>query len=224
MAASGQLLLVAASGLAREVLALVRAGGAHEVTGFLDDDVTRRGTSVDGVPVLGGLEEVKHHPDAAVLLCVGRGAGRERLAARLADLGVDEDRYATVVHPGVDVPVGCSVGSGSILLAGVVLTAAVRVGRHVVVMPNATLTHDDVLEDFSTVCAGVALGGGVHVGRAAYLGMAASVRERVVVGAGATLGMGGVLLTDMPDGETWAGVPARPIHGPDDRSERQTST
>ena len=57
----------------------------------------------------------------------------------------------------------------------------------------------------------MALGGGVVVGRTAYLGMNASVRENVRVGEGATLGMGGALLVDQPDGETWVGVPAGPL-------------
>ncbi|WP_298459539.1 NeuD/PglB/VioB family sugar acetyltransferase [uncultured Cellulomonas sp.] len=205
------LLLLAASGLAREVLAVTRLTAATEVLGVLDDDVDLRGTTLDGVPVLGGVEEVKRYPTASLLLCMGRGSGRERLAERLSTVGVDDDRYFTLVHPDVRVSPGCMVGTGSILLAGVVLTAGVRVGRHVVVMPNATLTHDDVVEDFVTLASGVSLGGGVRVGRAAYVGMNASVRERVMVGVRATLGMGAALLTDLPDGETWAGVPARPL-------------
>ena len=213
-------LLVAASGLAREVLAVVRTSRAYDVVGFLDDDVERHGTTVDGVAVLGGVDEITQHPDVALLLCVGRGADRARLAGRLAGLGVAEDRYAGVVERSVRVPLGCEVGAGSIVLAGVVLTAAVAIGRHVVVMSNATLTHDDVLEDFATVCAGVARGGGVRVGRAAYLGMNASVREQVTLGSGATLGMGAVLLDDVPDGETWVGTPARRVDRTSMNSER----
>lgn len=205
------LLLVAASGLAREVLAAARTHGLFDVVGFLDDSPALQGTTIDGVPVLGPIDAVRAHPAPLVLVCAGSGAARERIVARLDALGVAPRRYATFVHPSVEVPDGCEVGTGAILLAGVVLTTSVAVGKHVVAMPNVTLTHDDVLQDFATACAGVALGGNVTVGRGSYLGMNSSVRERTTVGAGATLGMGAVLLDDLPDGQTWAGVPARPL-------------
>ena len=91
------------------------------------------------------------------------------------------------------------------------LTADVEVGEHVVLMPHVTLTHGCTVADFATLCAGVSLGGDVEVGEAAYLGMNASVREGVRIGADATVGMGSVVLDDVPAGETWVGVPARPI-------------
>ncbi|MDQ2796515.1 MAG: NeuD/PglB/VioB family sugar acetyltransferase [Actinomycetota bacterium] len=203
------IVLVGASGLAREAVAAAHGSG-RGVLGFLDDDPGLAGrTLVHGLAVLGSLDAVGAYPDAALVLCVGKGAGRARIAARLASAGIAEDRYATVVHPSVHLPDGVTVGAGSVLLAGVVLTADVRIGRHVVCMPNVVLTHDCCLDDYATVCAGVVLGGGVTVGRAAYLGMAASVRERLSVGAGSMVGMGSVVLADVPEGQTWAGVPAR---------------
>lgn len=204
------LILVAASGLALEAAEAARAAGV-EVRGCVDDDEQRWGTLAGGwLPVLGGLDVLSASPDAAVVLCAGRGQARERLAGQVEEL-VGADRYGCVIHPGVAVPDSCHVGPGSILLAGTVLTASVRVGRHVVAMPHVTLTHDDLVEDFATLCAGVTLGGFVEVGRAAYLGMSSSVRERLTVGAGSTLGMGAVLLHDLPPDQTWAGVPARPV-------------
>jgi sugar O-acyltransferase (sialic acid O-acetyltransferase NeuD family) len=211
------LLLIAAGGLAREVLAAVRSHGLFQAVGFLDDDPALAGTAVDELPVLGPIDGAAAHRQPRLLVCAGRGTVRERIVARLGALGVSPARYATVVHPSVEVPGGCEVGVGSIVLAGVVLTAAVTLGKHAVVMPNVTLTHDCVLEDYVTMCAGAALGGHVLVRRGAYLGMNASVRERAVVGAGATLGMGAVLLGDLPDGETWAGVPARRLQPPANR-------
>lgn len=207
---SRPLLLVGASGLARETAEAVRASGHHDLVGFADDDEALWGTSLDGLPVLGGTDVLGGHDDWQVVLCPGSGAARAALAARL---GLPDSRYATVVHPTAVVPSTCRVGPGSVLLAGVVLTASVDVGRHVVVMPGAVLTHDDVVEDVATLCARVALAGGVRVGAAAYLGAGCLVREHVTVGEQAVVGLGAVVLQDVPAGEVWAGVPARRLRG-----------
>lgn len=205
------LLLVAASGLAREVLALLREQGSREALGFLDDDPGLVGRDVDGLPVLGGVDDAARWPAAELVVCAGRGSVRRSVVERLTRAGIAPERYATVVHPGVATAGATRIGRGTILLAGVVLTTAVEIGDHVVVMPHVTLTHDDVVHDYATLCAGVALGGWVHIGQGAYLGMSSSVRERVAVGAGSTLGMGSALLEDLPAGQVWAGTPARPI-------------
>src|SRR6476646_1612385 len=94
------------------------------------------------------------------------------------------------------------------------MTADVAIGSHVVVMPNVTLTHGDVVDEFATLCAGVSLGGEVQVRRGAYLGANASVRQRLVVGENSVLGMGSALLSNLPDDQVWAGVPAKPIGVP----------
>jgi sugar O-acyltransferase (sialic acid O-acetyltransferase NeuD family) len=205
------LVVVAASGLAREVLAVPGLLRDHHRVVVLDDDPARWSESLAGHRVHGGLDLVTGVPDARVVVCAGSGRARRSIVARLLELGVGPDRYATVRHPSVAVGAGSTIGAGSILLAHVALTADVRVGRHVVAMPGATLTHDDVVEDYATLCAGVSLGGSVRVGEAAYLGMNSAVRERAAVGREAVLGMGGVLLHDLPDHQTWAGVPARPV-------------
>ena len=204
------LALVAASGLAREALAVPGVLDHYDRVAVLDDDPERWGSELAGHPILvGGLQRVTDLGDCRLLVCAGSGRARRALVLRLLDLGIGGHRYATIRHPSVDVPAGCMLGEGSILLANVALTADVTVGRHVVAMPGVTLTHDDVVEDYATLCAGVSLGGEVTVREAAYLGMNSSVRERTTVGREAVLGMGAALVEDLPDRATWVGVPAR---------------
>lgn len=216
MTAAEQVVLVGSGGFGRETAELVRAINAAaagaprwELAGFLDDDEARWDTSVDGTPVLGGLGALAALPAARVVVCTGHPgnfASRRLIVERLA---LDSERYATLVHPTASVPHSCTLGAGTVVLAGTVATTAVRIGDHVAVMPQAVFTHDDRLDDFVTVGAGVRLAGGVHVREGAYLGAGALVREHRTIGPAALVGMGAVVTEDVPGGEVWAGVPAR---------------
>ena len=205
------LVLLGAGGLARETLEAVRAAGSHRPVALLDDDDGLHGTTVGGVAVAGRVEEVDRFPTAEVVACPGRGPARGAVLARAEARGAGAGRLGTVVHPAASVGATCVVGPGSVLLAHVVLTADVRLGRSVVVMPGAVLTHDVVVDDLATVCAGVMLAGGVHVGQRSYLGAGCSIRQGARIGEGSVVGMGAVVLDDVPAGETWVGVPARPL-------------
>lgn len=210
-----KLLLVGAGGFGREVAEAVRspvlAAPAWELLGFLDDDPAKRGTTVDGVPVLGGVDAAERYPEADLLLCPVRpdSFGTRRLLA--GRLGLGDERYATFVHPTATVGPTSSIGAGSVLLAHVDLTAGVRVGRHVAIMPQTVLTHDVVIGDFATLASGVRLGGGCRIAGGAYIGSGACIREGITVGEGALVGMGSVLTRDVPPGRLWFGAPARDI-------------
>jgi sugar O-acyltransferase (sialic acid O-acetyltransferase NeuD family) len=200
------LVIVGAGGFARETAAA--AAAAWRVLGFVDDDPALHGTIRSGLPILGAVGTVADMPDAAVVVCVGNPRNyraRQRIVQRL---GLPQERYATVVHPAAEVGAGSVVGPGSVLLAGAVLTADVTVGSHVAVMPQAVLTHDDVVGDYATIASGVRLGGGAVLESGAYVGAGALIREGVTVGAWSLVGMGSVVLRDVPPGEVWAGNPA----------------
>jgi sugar O-acyltransferase (sialic acid O-acetyltransferase NeuD family) len=217
VAVARELVIVGAGGLGRETAAAVRAQNAASTTpsfarlGFLDDDPALSGTSVDGVPVLGPVdpELLATMPDAQVVVCTGGVSDRFSWRRIVARLGLPTDRYATVVHPSAVLADGCTLGPGSVVLAAVVATTAVELGAHVVVMPTTVVTHDDAVGSFVTFGAGVKLAGGVTVGDGAYLGAGALVREGGHIGAWSVVGMGAVVLGDVPTGEAWVGNPAR---------------
>ena len=212
MPARPPLLLLGAGGASREAAEAAEATGRFDVRGFLDDDPARHGTSVSGRPVLGPLDAVSDFPDALVVAGMGNPRAPRSRQAVVRRLGLPDERYATVVHPLASAPPSCTLGAGSVLLAGVVLTADVRIGRHVLTMPGCVLTHDDVVDDFASLAAGVLLAGGVRIGAGAYLGAGVRVRENLSIGSGSMLGMGSLVLADVGPDEVWYGSPARRVH------------
>ena len=215
MSAAEPLVLVGAGPLAGEVTAAVEAVNAVDpdrprfrLLGLVDDDPTSHGAGRFGTRVLGGIDEVADHPGARFVICTGSPRNwwsRTQIVQRLA---LDPARYATLVHPAATLAADTGIGPGSVVLAGCVATAGVRIGSHVVVMPQVVLTHDDVVEDGVTFGSGVRLGGGVTAERGAYLGAGSLVREYTRIGAWALIGMGALVLTDVPPGQVWVGQPA----------------
>ena len=207
------LILVGSGGFSRETAEAVHAINAVRPTwnlrGFVDDDTARHGTFVDGLPVLGPIELVGDYPDALIVLTTGRPdnyVSRRIIADRLA---LDDERFATIMHPTASVGRSCEVGPGSVLLAHADLTAAVVVGRHVAIMPQVVLPHDVRVDDFATLTSGVRLGGACHVHEGAYVGGGSTLREGLIIGAWAMVGMGSVVTRDVPPRRLWCGVPAR---------------
>jgi sugar O-acyltransferase (sialic acid O-acetyltransferase NeuD family) len=208
-----ELLIVGSGGFARETAEAVRALNAQRpawlLRGFLDDDPDRHGETVGGLPVLGPVELVGERSEAAVVIATGRPDNyvSRRLIADRLDL--DDERYATIVHPAASVGETCRVGAGSILLAHVDLTADVVIGRHVAVMPQVVAPHDTEVGDFATLTSGVRVGGGCLISEGAYVGSGACLLQGIEVGPWAMVGMGSVVTRDVPAARLWHGAPAR---------------
>jgi acetyltransferase-like isoleucine patch superfamily enzyme len=86
----------------------------------------------------------------------------------------------------------CSWGYGTHINYGVTATRT-NIGRHCTISPGVTICGD------------------VVIGDRVLIGAGATICDRVHIGNDATIGAGAVVLpeSNIPDGETWIGVPAR---------------
>jgi acetyltransferase-like isoleucine patch superfamily enzyme len=98
-----------------------------------------------------------------------------------------------------------------VVFAGVVLTASVRVGSHVLILPGVILTHDDVVKDYVTPGLGARCGGHVVIREGAYVGLGATIREGREVGRWSLVAAGAMVDKDVADGVVAIGSTARPL-------------
>jgi len=82
-------------------------------------------------------------------------------------------------------------------------------GNNNIVMAHAHFGHDVSVGDNCEICTSVVLGGYTIIGNNTKIKLHSVIRNRLDIGKNVTVGMGSVVLKDIPNGETWFGNPAK---------------
>lgn len=195
-----------AGGLAREVYFLLeRLGYASRVEAFYESEEywhARRIWDIDVRPA--GLFESAH---SRVVIAIGGPAARRKIVSQLSG----DTEYITLIDPSVIISPRVTIGEGSILCAGTVVTTEVLIGQHVHIDRCVNVGHDCMIDGFSTIAPGAIISGNCSIGAGAYIGAGACIRERITIGEGATVGMGATVIRPVPDQQVHAGNPARQL-------------
>lgn len=173
---------------------------------LLDDDPTKHGAQILGVPVLGPFSALADHQpgDEAVNLVARSTKGRDRVRAKIEGFGLP---LVSLIHPSVDVRYA-QIGRAVTLYAGCVISALSTVGDHAVIFTQAVLGHGASLGAGGVLAPGAVVNARVRVGARAYIGANASVLPDIEVGDDATVSACSAVLGDVPAGCTALGVPA----------------
>jgi UDP-perosamine 4-acetyltransferase len=169
------------------------------------------GTSVSGVPVLGGdevLASLDHHVSRLVL---GVGANPDTTRRTLLFRNAKQSgwNFTMVSHPSALLGENCDLGEGCQRMAGSIVQPRVRLGVNVVVNTGSVIDHDCVIGDHSFISPGVTMCGNVTLGAESFIGAGSVIVPGVTIGRGVVVGAGAVVLNDIESGEVAVGNPAR---------------
>lgn len=211
MSRSG-VIIIGAGGHSTVVADALLAAG-QLVLGFVDNDPTRQGQIVCGMPVLGNDTILTDFETTNVLLANGiggtRGEGlRAAVQRRLEGAGW---HFVAVRHPSAFVSPFAQLGQGVQLMAHSVVQPGARLGEGCIVNSSAVVEHDVQLGPYVHVASNATLCGGVSVGAGSHVGAAAVIRQGVRLGDATVVGAGAVVVNDFPGGGTLVGVPSRPL-------------
>jgi sugar O-acyltransferase (sialic acid O-acetyltransferase NeuD family) len=204
---AGARVVVGAGGHAKVVLAALDAAGTP-ADAVLDDNPTRWGTLLLGVPVLGAVAALASWPGVRAVLAIGNNRRRKELAETYADI-----EWLTVVHPSAIVHASATLAPGAMVMWRAVVEPDARIGAHTIVNTGAAVCHDAVVGDYAHISVTSTLAGEARVGEGCFIGMNACVIGGAPVGAWTTIGAGASVVRAIPAGVTAVGVPARVVSG-----------
>lgn len=186
-----------------------RGARVYECVGFLDDDAKQWGSEILGARVLGGLDTAPQYADCFFVNGITSVKLFWKKREIIARTQMPRERFATLVHPTASVSRTAQIGNGVVIFQHVTITFNVVIGDHVIILPNTVISHDDVIGAYASIAGGVTLSGKTRVGEACYIGAHACVKDNIVIGAGSLVGMGSVVLQDVPENTVVVGNPAR---------------
>ncbi|WP_447017671.1 acetyltransferase [Shewanella algae] len=202
------LIVIGGGGFAKEVVWLAEDCN-RRVQGVLDDNEGAHGSDVQGAKVLGSISSWTEYQDCEFVIAIGSPRTRELVLNKMLVSG--KPKFTTLVHPSVKLSNTVSIGVGSIICAGTILTTDIKLGEHNILNLNVTVGHECILEDFVTIAPMAAVSGNVTVRSLVEVGTGAVIRQGLEIGAGAMLGMGGVLTKNIPGNTIFAGNPAKKL-------------
>lgn len=187
-----------------EMIELCQRAG-HEVIGFTDPKP--QDFSVYGVKYLGQDDVLKDMDgDFGVVVTPDKHDLRKRIYEKVTRWG---KRFESVIATTADVSVTAEIGEGTVIAEHAIVTAQTKIGRFVKLNTAAKVTHECEIGDYATIAPSAVVLGRVKIGEGAYIGANATILPGLRIGANAIIGAGAVVTHDVPDNETWVGIPAR---------------
>ena len=108
-----------------------------------------------------------------------------------------------LIEEGVEIGANTCIDRGS--LGDTIIRRGARIDNLVHIAHNVVVGRD------AFVIANAMVGGSTALGDGSWISPSATLRDGIVVGPRSTVGLGALVTKDVPDGETWAGSPARPL-------------
>lgn len=202
------IIIIGASGFALEAMWLAEECG-HNVIGFLDDASEKQNAMVLEKPVLGTIEHWIKFKECHFIVAIGSPRSRKSVVEKMKRLGFP--MFASLIHPSVIKSRHTTIGEGTLICAGCILTVNIVIGEHCIININSTIGHEVKIGNFSTIAPIVAISGNVTLEDFTEVGTGASIKQGISIERGAMLGMGSVLTKNIPRFKIYAGNPAKPL-------------
>lgn len=191
--------LFGASGHAKVVMDIIAAQG--DDVGCLFDDAPRN-SEINGIRVYKASEIPVKGP---LIISIGSCSARKLISERT------DVQFAKAIHPQSVISPSASIDVGTTVMPGAIINADTKIGRHCIINTKASIDHECVIADYVHIAPGATLSGNVKIGECSWIGAGTCVKQGITIGKNCMIGMGSVVLKDIPDNVIAYGSPCRVI-------------
>jgi sugar O-acyltransferase (sialic acid O-acetyltransferase NeuD family) len=206
--ADNKIIIVGASGQGKNISLLIEQISGWNILGFVDDDISKKGTYIRGYKVLGNLDETLEKYDTMnIAFAIGNSKVVEKFVKKLKSMN-KQIIFPNLIHPSAVVG-DIKIGEGNIINAGCVLTTELIIGNYNYFNRCCSVSHDVTIDDYCFIHSGVHLSGGSKVGKGVWFGVNSTIIQGLTIGDNVLIGAGAVVIKNVDKNAVMIGNPAK---------------
>lgn len=179
----------------------------YDVIDFYDDSYTVP-TKVGGWKLCGNINDLfnVYAKYDCLFIAIGNNQIRAYIYEKFAVLNV---QFAKLIHPRACVSRFSNIGSGSIVMANVVVNPETTISKGCILNTSSSIDHDCFLEPFVHICPGANLAGNIVIGQKSWIGIGSNIIQNIKIGKNTLIGAGSTVTSNLTSNIVAYGTPAK---------------
>jgi len=205
--------IIGAGGLGREIKLLVDEINSVQETWTIDgfyDDNFENGALINGVPVLGKIEDLQYSKCKNCVIAIGDPNILKILSEKFLAIG---KFFPNIVHPlaSLGSDESNNIGYGNIFTYGFYMTTNVKLQNFNIFNTRVTLGHDVMIGSCNVFFPNAQISGHVTIGDKNIFGMNSSVLSKKSIGSNNKIGAHSLVVSNLNSGMNVFGSPAKKL-------------
>ena len=206
------IIIIGAGGVGREVSLIIEKINKLKATwnliGFIDDNINSWNRIINGYQIIGGMDLLETLPlDTYVVIAIANYNVKKKIVNKINN----KFKFATIIDQKVYIHDYMTIGEGTIIYEGAIITANIQVGNHVIISPKCGIGHDSIIKDYVSLLWNVNVSGNDVIEEGVMMGSGSTIIQGKKIGKGSIIGAGAVVIDDIDSFTTAVGVPAKVV-------------
>ena len=182
----------------------------YSVVGFFDDTF-KKNELVNGIKILGNIEDVLEIYNSGVFdfIIIGIGYNHMQFRKYIYNKFSNIIPFGTIIHSSCYVDSSCEIGDGTFLLPGCILDKDVQIGENTILNTGCIIAHDTLISDHCFLSPGVNIAGKTIVYECCVVGINSTIIDNITICPNVHIGGGAVVIDDILAPGLYVGLPAK---------------
>ena len=201
-------LVIVGAGKHAVSVANVALSAGYTIKRFVDK--YKNGLNLLGYEIIGDLSELDNIDNYSFAIAIGDNADRERTHKELT-LAMPNMHFPPLVHSSAVVSFFTKIGDGAVLMPKAIVGPNSKVGRFCLINTQASIDHDCLMYDYSSLAPAAVTGGAVTIGLRSAVSIGATIKHGIKIGDDSVVGANSYLNKDLPNNQVAYGTPAKRV-------------